>query len=741
MRRHYWYHFVALSLLIPGPVQALGLRWSGGEVARSVSVATRCTLEVFVDGDEALPNDWRLLWSADSCELVPIPIESSCGSTVAEVTALTRPTDMFGLLENRLDAHFCSAGIEAATIARYTVDIPALRRGAFRVVALDPADPDSSHVLESPVVSFNDGSGLELPPVILRASITHQSTDYVVEVVGAGLSGTESLRLFAPDRSWEYALAITGVTDTSIAALGSIAAVVPASVLQAETDSGFTASIHLPAEAPPALESLDPLGASCQVDFRELLLGPNMLQPKDFALVPGGWTPEGEYVYHLFYIRQNYATATVKVDGLYLHGGPDSTENKIGHAVSNDLLNWCWLSLPQVGEEGQPNYRARCQPAVPVSNRDTMAIHSRAGKFDSKHVWAPSIVRRGLTYYMFYTGVDAAGDQRMGLATSTDLFNWTQRDEPVFRWEDLGNWARPQVQQFGFDAQFRDPFVMADPANPGGWLMYFVTVPDQDHGATVVGVAQSDGDLTQWDNDRPLYNTLRAPDPRAESPHAFFSQGQWRLFYTSSHDPEPADTVSRWGVYAQSNPTSPTDELAANWSPQTHVDTLIWDEYRQQPTDSYFYWKGSEYLHFNTANDVQFMAAYNDQTWGISITRVGDTSLPALFVERCGFNWQTGVDEALPNASPHLEVTGLRFGRAEIHMEIAAPQATEATITVHDLAGRAVRRLFRGRIGAGRTPVSWDGRGNDGSLLRQGIYFARLSTPLGSDSVRIPILR
>ncbi len=237
---------------------------------------------------------------------------------------------MFGLLENRLDAQFCSSGSEPSAVGRYAIDLPTARRGAFQVVALDPDDPDSNAVLRSAVVSFNGGSDLQLPPVILRASITHQSTDYVVEAVGSGLAGTAELRLLAPDRSWEYTLSITAHTDTSIDGLGSIAAVVPASVLQAETDSGFTASLHLPAEELPHLDSLDPLGASCQVHFKETLLGVNILQPKDFALVPGGWTPEGQYVYHLFYIRQNYATANSRnPDGSYMHGGPDSTENKL----------------------------------------------------------------------------------------------------------------------------------------------------------------------------------------------------------------------------------------------------------------------------------------------------------------------------------------------------------------------------------------------------------------------------
>jgi hypothetical protein len=52
--------------------------------------------------------------------------------------------------------------------------------------------------------------------------------------------------------------------------------------------------------------------------------------------------------------------------------------------------------------------------------------------------------------------------------------------------------------------------------------------------------------------------------------------------------------------------------------------------------------------------------------------------------------------------------------------------ASHVTITIHDVAGRAVRRATLGRMGPGDQRWNWDGRGEDGRLVPSGIYLARL---------------
>lgn len=68
-----------------------------------------------------------------------------------------------------------------------------------------------------------------------------------------------------------------------------------------------------------------------------------------------------------------------------------------------------------------------------------------------------------------------------------------------------------------------------------------------------------------------------------------------------------------------------------------------------------------------------------------------------------------------------------------------APIQAEARLM--DLRGRTVRLLYSGTLGRGVTPLSWDGRGDRGEQLGAGIYFLRLSTPLGASTTRILRLR
>lgn len=394
-------------VILPRPSIAIDLRWSSGASDRAFASATRCTLLLRADRTEGvLPPGRHLQWVASGCEIRPVPLApgSPCQSNLREVSRVIYPTDAAQIEEHVLVAELCGASIPAASVVQYVFDLPAGSRGKFKVVALDPTDPDSSRVLVSPVVTFNAGVEEPFPPVILRTKTHHHSTEFRLTGVGA-LSEARAMELVAPDGSWRLALETLTRSETSIVATASIAAHVPACLVEASTEGHGIAVASVPSDPPPPpLQPrvvLDPEGSSCQETFREGLPGYplGMIQPKDFAFVLGGWTPSGSWVFHLFYIRQNQETKLH-------HGGIDFTEKNIGHAKSNDLLVW------------------------PTAEIDTAAIQVRPNHFDSKHVWAPSIVQRGLTYYMFYTGVDDLADQRMGLATSTDLETWTQLENP-----------------------------------------------------------------------------------------------------------------------------------------------------------------------------------------------------------------------------------------------------------------------------------------------------------------------
>jgi len=64
-----------------------------------------------------------------------------------------------------------------------------------------------------------------------------------------------------------------------------------------------------------------------------------------------------------------------------------------------------------------------------------------------------------------------------------------------------------------------------------------------------------------------------------------------------------------------------------------------------------------------------------------------------------------------------------------------APLQTEARLV--DLQGRTVAMLFSGPLTRGRTSVAWNGRSDSGQSLAAGVYFLRLSTPLGTSTTRV----
>jgi hypothetical protein len=64
-----------------------------------------------------------------------------------------------------------------------------------------------------------------------------------------------------------------------------------------------------------------------------------------------------------------------------------------------------------------------------------------------------------------------------------------------------------------------------------------------------------------------------------------------------------------------------------------------------------------------------------------------------------------------------------------------APLPAEARVI--DLQGRTVRVLFSGALIRGRTSLDWDGQDKSGHPVGVGVFFVRLTTPIGSSAARL----
>lgn len=197
--------------------------------------------------------------------------------------------------------------------------------------------------------------------------------------------------------------------------------------------------------------------------------------------------------WHFFYIHREYSKgAKCNVVG---------QETKIGHAFSKDLLQW---------ETRAP------------------AIVAREGCWDSAHVWAPTVVRHEGLWYMLYTGMKEDINQKIGVAVSKDLENWSYPcAEPVI---DTSRYGWTEWSSEGY-THCRDPYLFR---RKDEWLCYYTAA--EKGWAPVTGVAASK-DLIHWeDRGWVLKTQYQNGEGRGtemiESPCVFEAKGKIFLTYT-----------------------------------------------------------------------------------------------------------------------------------------------------------------------------------------------------------------
>lgn len=205
-------------------------------------------------------------------------------------------------------------------------------------------------------------------------------------------------------------------------------------------------------------------------------------------------------VWHCFYIRGDDSNGT-------------ATEDEIGHAISEDLLNWTVLDP---------------------------AITAGPSAWEARNVWAPHVIPTpGSTeqWTMFYTGATAQVVQRMGLAicATPSLGLWQKSgNNPVLQPDStLYEWG--SVQTF---SAFRDPFYFFQDGQHhvlNTALLRDATLPAGRRGAVHHAVSN---DLVTWTELPPLA-THNGPDNLAwheiESVQLRAHDGLWHLFFTETN--------------------------------------------------------------------------------------------------------------------------------------------------------------------------------------------------------------
>jgi hypothetical protein len=639
----------------------------------------------------------RLLTQVDACDAMVAKVEALDYSTAADSIA------------RHLTALLCSTP-GARSAAQYVMDLPGDCGGKFRAICIDPDDPDSSTVVTSNEVSFNTGAMDDFAPIVLRASHTHGSARIEVHVVGAGLSLAAHPVLVARDGSSRTSLSVVAQNDNGLTAEGTLPEALGESDLQLDAGGRPVPAARI---AGDLVLGVQPASVSSVYYIDP---DPNVY-PKDFAFnfttVPTSTPNVWRGLFHLTYTRHSKTAL------------PDANEVTLGHA---------WTSRPDL-------------PGSWGTDLNAFAVGA-SGSWDQKHVYAPSVIPHDGKYHMFYTGVDASGNESIGYTTTalldTTNTSWGPRTQvlstaPVFK----PDWVAPPGG--GFNAALRDPFVMEDLEHPGRLLMYYVAGNrnEQTQQApnaffrNAVGVVRSQADINlPWQD----LGYFRSTDNRhsgtsnAESPHVVpdaahaspedWSQAVWRLMFTDG--PAAADRSILFT--SKSFGESLADTSLGHW---TTPATRLYPYLLNDPT--VFGWEATEYLR---VGNVDFLAAYDGV--GIAITRMY-WSGPDFIV---GFPSVTEVGKTdRPGASLRFSLSDLVPGSQRVGFWIELASPARVSLAVFDLAGRRIRRLVDRDLPAGQTPVSWDCRDDQGSALKSGMYFARLTCPAGQRVVRVPFVR
>lgn len=133
---------------------------------------------------------------------------------------------------------------------------------------------------------------------------------------------------------------------------------------------------------------------------------------------------------------------------------------------------------------------------------------------------------------------------------------------------------------------------------------------------------------------------------------------------------------------------------------------------------------------------MDFLAAYNGD--GIAITR--------MYWNGSNFTLKqpslVAVDEGRrQTAGVRLVLAELRLGTPRVGLRIDLPEAMPVRLSVFDVMGRRVRTIVDGRLPEGMSAIAWDCHDAHGWSVGSGIYFARLTCPVGDRVVRMAVIR
>ncbi|GHU73871.1 hypothetical protein FACS189413_18540 [Bacteroidia bacterium] len=237
------------------------------------------------------------------------------------------------------------------------------------------------------------------------------------------------------------------------------------------------------------------------------------------------YQPEKYYMWDNWTIIKNDSIHLFHIQGLKdLNYNKDQNLRGYGHAVSTDFVRW-------------------------TEEREVLSLYSKTYPNDVDFRYSGCTAEHNGKYYMYYT-MRKWAMERIGLAISDDLYNWTIYDgnpvlEPDGRWfitfnnEGTGS----NNPTWGYKVDCRDMLVIKDP-NGAGYYGYFVSSvvrSDLKSPTSAIGVAYST-DMIHWQQKGVAYRPMGVGV--AEMVDVFQYQGKWYMTLTTCKDAGMISTYS-----------------------------------------------------------------------------------------------------------------------------------------------------------------------------------------------------
>jgi hypothetical protein len=225
------------------------------------------------------------------------------------------------------------------------------------------------------------------------------------------------------------------------------------------------------------------------------------------------------------------------------------------------------------------------------------------------------------------------------------------------------------------------------------------------------------------------------------NPHGCYlkstNQGSNWAFVTDEFGDNPAGDLNVVDLFESAS--SPYD-LHAAISPAMYEGSL------PDVFGGVFYWSGSVWNDLLDGFDASHMTFIKEDQTTAGRFFAGTLGNGAYIYQDLGGGSERGLalDGKVELSQPSLHGVQLATSPASPSPSIRFSLAMEGrvTVSVYESTGRLVRSLFKEKFYAGGVQtVTWDGRDDSGHRAPSGVYYARVSTPINAETVKIVMLR